>query len=99
MLDIFKGKEMTESQSSWSEKDYINLLRDGIKPDGWKKESFKIFYDFLHNLFESCYAVTGDMECLISNALLLLDNSLLLPSKIYNLKRKVNNYVTNKKKG
>ena len=79
---------MAAEECVWKKADYLTFLREGVKLGWWDKEAFKISYDILYNLFECCFEVTGSLETLISKSLHVLDSSLTLPSKMFNLKKK-----------
>ena len=73
--------------------DFILLLKDGIVPCWWDAEIHKVTIEILQHLFTTCDEVDGSQEILIKTALLTLDKDLLLPAKMFNLKKKMNNLL------
>ena len=86
-------EEGGKGRPSWTNADYRKLILDNSAPSWWKSNENKITYNLFSCLHDICLEEDGKIEDLMRSALLSLDKSSSLPSKISNLKKSVDRFL------
>ena len=81
------------STNTFGKADFILLLEKGEIPGWWDRKAHKITFFIISQLIDYTCEIEGNQEQLVKNALFALEPDIVLTTKIFNLKKKVDRYT------